>query len=360
MSSAMIGEKVSRNQAIDGLKSISMIMVILLHATGYGIKNMDIEPLSSISVITAFLNSFSLVAVNCFVLISGYCSRQSKKTNYSRLISLWVQVLTYSVGVHLAAVLLIESVEFSIQALVRKAFPILASQYWFFTAYILLMIIKPFIDVLICSMDKKTYARLLVSLWIVFSFIPSLNIFGDPFGTEYGYSLIWFIVLYLLAVYLKRYPLEKRAYGFFYLGLSFLIFILQLMNQYVQIKHYPNIISTVLNLQIQYNSPIVLFASASLFLFAVNHPIAPDRFRGLFTRIASLSFAVYLLHENETIRNVLWNDWVCLDKAGNNALCFGFRIVASTILIFAAGILMEWIRRLILSLIKTGKTKLTS
>ena len=47
MSSAMIGEKVSRNQAIDGLKSISMIMVILLHATGYGIKNMDIEPLKT-------------------------------------------------------------------------------------------------------------------------------------------------------------------------------------------------------------------------------------------------------------------------------------------------------------------------
>lgn len=356
----MIEEKAGRNQAIDGLKSISMIMVILMHATYYGIQNMDIEPLSSINIMTGLLGSFSLVAVNCFVLITGYCSSRSKKTNYGRLISLWIQVLMYSAGVYLAVVLCTGHARFRINTLIMKCLPILTNQYWFFTVYMLLMIIKPYLDILICSMDRKTYVRLLVSLWIVFSVIPSINIFGDTFGTNRGFSLIWFAVLYLSAAYLQRYPLQKRAYGLYYLGLSALVFIVKLMNQYVQIKHYPVNISTILDLQMQYNSPIALFASVSLLLFAVNHPIAPDRFRGMLTRIASMSFSVYLLHENGAIRDVLWNEWVCLDKVGSNALCFGFRIVVSTVLIFTVGIFIEWIRRLVLSLIMTRKTESTS
>lgn len=37
---------------------------------------------------------------------------------------------------------------------------------------------------------------MLIVLIAVFSLIPTLNIFGDISGTEYGYSLVWFIVLY--------------------------------------------------------------------------------------------------------------------------------------------------------------------
>ena len=44
----------------------------------------------------------------------------------------------------------------------------------------------------------------------VFSIIPSINVFGDEFGTNSGYSLIWFVVLYFIGAYLKIYGLKKK------------------------------------------------------------------------------------------------------------------------------------------------------
>ena len=229
--------------------------------------------------------------------------------------------------------------------------PLFTGQYWFFTVYILLMLILPYINIMLSGISRRTYIELLVLCGILFSLIPSVNIFGDTFGTEYGYSLIWFVVLYLSAVYLKRFGIRKCNYGLCYLILGMTIFGIQLLMRYAQSKEYAGGITTLLNLQVQYNSPLVFAAAVCLFMSAISHPLNLNGFEKIFGKIASLSFAVYLFHENGSIRDILWNRWVCLKNEGDSAIRFAIRLVISVFLIFAVGIAIEWMRRVIIHLL---------
>ena len=89
-----------RNASIDLLKIISMLMVIVLHATQYGIANADIIPFSVPYYVSYVSRSFSIVAVNVFILISGYFLCKQTVT-IKKIFKLWIQVELYSVGIYL-------------------------------------------------------------------------------------------------------------------------------------------------------------------------------------------------------------------------------------------------------------------
>lgn len=82
------------------------------------------------------------------------------------------------------------------------------NNYWFVVDYIGLLIIAPLLNNGIKSFDKKQFATTLIAGYIligVYDFI-----FRTPvIGTEGGYSLVWFVYLYLLARYLKIHRIER-------------------------------------------------------------------------------------------------------------------------------------------------------
>ena len=148
--------------------------------------------------IVLIFNTFSLVAVNCFVLISGYFLSQ-KNVSLKKIVALWFQVWTYSVAIYLVLCAMPGvDVNFSIPALVECLCPLLSNQYWFFTCYLLLYMFSPVLNRLIAVWDQQEHQKILIALIAIFSIIPSINIWGDSFGTNRGYSLIWFSVLYLI------------------------------------------------------------------------------------------------------------------------------------------------------------------
>lgn len=78
-----------RNYAIDILRIISMLFVIVLHITIHGMKGADYELLSFPYWFVNLLRSFCNVAVNCFVLISGYYMSVSA-VKPKKLLRLWI------------------------------------------------------------------------------------------------------------------------------------------------------------------------------------------------------------------------------------------------------------------------------
>ena len=121
--------------SFDILKITCMIMVVILHLASYGIQNISIEFMSVPYCTISILKSFSIVAVNCFVLISGYFLCQSD-IRLKKATNLWIQVETYSIGIYLVLVFVPGSgVHFSIKQLIKHTFPLLTNQYWFFTYY---------------------------------------------------------------------------------------------------------------------------------------------------------------------------------------------------------------------------------
>lgn len=272
-----------RNNAIDILKILSMVMVVLLHLRQYGIYKAEVELHTPIYWMALLVRSFSVVAVNCFVLISGYflCDQVVKKR---KLLSQWIQVEMYSVGIYLALLL------------------------------------------------------------VLFSVIPTINVFGDSFGINGGYSLLWFIVLYCIAAYVRRYPLKNRKYGLGYLLCCMALVVLNGLCDYFAVK-IPAI-NVLPNLAFTYNSVFVLFASVCLFEKAVQTRwhITNKTVGKMISRIARLSFGVYLLHENSQIRDILWDKWIRLSEYTNDFSIFIIRAIGAVCVIFMAGILLEWIR----------------
>src|SRR5699024_6168454 len=134
-------KKPVRNVSIDLLKIISMFMVVVLHATSYGIEEANIISFSEEYWIETVLHSFSIVAVNCFVLITGYflCTAEF---NYKKILNLWIQVEVYSIGIYLILCLVpVSGVDFSARILIEQVCSLLTNQYWFFTCYALLFFI---------------------------------------------------------------------------------------------------------------------------------------------------------------------------------------------------------------------------
>lgn len=123
----------------------------------------------------------------------------------------------------------------------------------------------------------------------MFSLIPTINIFGDSFGTQNGYSLLWVVVLYLIAGYIRKFPLSKKHFEIGYIILCI-----------------PNLLLTVLGQGVS----VTAFEYGN---FA----------KKIICRISGLSFGVYLLHENRFFRNFLWNGLIRLSEfTGNTGVFF--------------------------------------
>ena len=335
--------ELDRKSGIDILKIVSMILVIMYHVTIYGVNSEDLTIYSLPYWIINIFKCISIICVNCFVLITGYFMCKSK-VKLKKILLLWIQVEMYSVGIYLILCLIPRTgIELNIKTLVMQMLPLLTNQYWFFTYYILLMVAIPFLNCFIQNVSKLVFEKTLVISLFTFSLIPTLNVFGDHFGTNKGFSLIWFCIVYLIAAYLRLYPLPKFKWGCIYLLLTVLLFatltICQLLSRFVpQFIIIPNFV-------LAYNSIIVIAASVSIFLFVLQiKNIRSYRLSRLFARISILSFAVYLVHEHSQIRDILWDCWIDLSSYLDNPVMFMCRIVISIIAIFIIAIIVEFLR----------------
>lgn len=333
-----------RNSAFDFLRLTAMLMVTLLHITGHGLAEAAIEPFHAVYWIKLFLNSFSLVAVNCFVLISGYFL-STKSTSIKKLAKLYLQVWTYSVVIYIVLALLPNTgVTFRFSTLIECMCPLLSNQYWFFTCYFLLYLIAPFLNRLANTWSQQEYRKALVILLVAFSILPSINIWGDKFGTNRGYSLIWFVILYLTAAYLRRYDIHTPVHP----GAVYLTSCVALCLFQAAINAWNPAFGSVQALvgnQYGYNGPLVLCASVSLLLWAKNTTPKPHKLAAaILSRAASLSFGIYLLQDHGAARALLWNDWIRLADVIQDGKAFLLRVVLTLVILYAAGLAAEFVR----------------
>lgn len=343
-------EKVEiRNINIDLLKIVCMLGVIILHAKTYGVVDEEIKAFKYSYYLLNILYTLANVSVNCFVLISGYFMSQSKITK-KKLIDLWLQVEFYSVFVYLAFCFIRKDVVFDIKVLIRQMLPLLTNQYWFFTMYLLLMLISPLLNRLIDNLNEEEHKKSLLFLILVFSVIPTINIFGDGFGAESGYSLLWFVVLYFLAAYIRKYYEGnkgggRKKYICNYLLITTILCLVKISSELLADK-IP-LVSVISNLAYMYNSVLVLGASISLFLGALESNFKVNgKLKTYILKISKLTFGVYLFHENSQIRRVLWSEYVCLGSYASNLALFCMRLVCSVLIIFFIGVLIENIRKI--------------
>lgn len=182
---------IQRKSNIELCRLISILLVMLVHTTSQSLG--DDRSLGAL-----MLEAFSVIGVNVFVLITGFFSATPKKSsllNIAFICLFWMivkVVCKYVCGQEISY---------------ENAFFITSSN-WFIANYIGLLLLTPILNSFCNSVRKNALLRGVISLIAVevwFDLLPPNP--AVSLGTQRGYSVLSFAVLYLLARYIRLYGL---------------------------------------------------------------------------------------------------------------------------------------------------------
>lgn len=343
-----------RNWGIELLRSVSMLMVVILHILGPGGVIEAQAEQSSGYFIFQLLKLCCFCAVDCFGLISGFVSgyslpvmpdsnssnhpdMSSPSHKFHRLMRVWRQVVFYSAGLMLVYRIWKPEMVGN-QDLFWSFFPVLSKRYWYFTAYFGIELLLAYLEIPMHKFSRKQAKTMLFALILSFSCLPLLSQETDIFVLRGGYSCIWLLILYLIGAALHRVmqedfeiqksqespELKKKKSGFKFL-LGYLLFVFLAFGSAFLFGYESKFIS--------YNSPVILLSAICLLLWFQQMSFEKRHWTSrAIQALAPLSFGVYLIHTHPMV----WNE-VLLNHF---AFCGPFPVWKSGIIIifFALGL----------------------
>lgn len=274
-----------RETGFELLRILAMYFIMLVHILNAG--GMLANATEQTIIWHKLLYSFFTPAVNVFVLVSAYFMVNSK-FKWKKYLNLWCQVAFFSVFTYLVSCLIYN--EFSFITLIGCCYPIIRNRYWFFTSYFILMLIAPFINKMLKNSSRVELYSLSVILFVL-AYLYMKQPLGSVFNLGVGYSVFWFICLYIFAGTLRLYPLNiKKRYLILIYFISTLL--LWLVNIFPVDDYLFNMI--IFN-SLDYTSPLVIIASIALLLIFKDINIKNTSVHNVICYIASLTFGVYLV-----------------------------------------------------------------
>lgn len=208
-----------RKSNIELLRIILMIMIIGLHYLFWSMGGaLQFTNIGTINwYLIRIIESLFIVAVNCFILITGFFMIKKEKFKINKIIKIILELTLYSMILYIVS-FSCGIQQFSIAGLIKSAIPLLNNEYWFFKIYIILYCLIPFINVSLVKLTKERYIKLLIILIICFSIWDSIvpyKIISDG-----GYGIVNFITLYCIGGYIRLH--YKNSKGFYYWGCCYL------------------------------------------------------------------------------------------------------------------------------------------
>ena len=292
-----------RNEGIDILKIVAMLMICMLHFVGKG-GLLDSKQ-EFIQIIGLFFKSFSIVAVNIYVLCSGYLLGNTS-FKLKRILRIWIETLTYSVIIYLLCT--IKWGYSGILEMIKSLCPVLSMEYWYISAYIILLLLMPVINIAIQNASKKEISLFLMTIVAVFSIwhtiFPKNGLLET--GNMQGYGIVWMICLYIIGASIKKYEKDIRINK----GILWSTYTIGCLLIFVgQISSRNNHIIDQYNTFFDYNNFIVLVASVSLFLVLKDFKTKSKKSAKWLCVFSTHTLAVYLIQEQYIFKKIYWN-WV--------------------------------------------------
>ena len=238
------------------------------------------------------LEILSICAVNIFVMISGYFLCTSTRAQVWKVIRLYIDVIFISVLRYcLYCVLGTES--FTIASLFRRFIPLS----WYTAVYCGLYLLHPYLNLMLKTRSRSQTRVMLLVFFFVCSLWPAgaeclskvLGISLDALcpisdsGSGDGYTLVNFILMYLLGAYFrlherKESPMKGIRTGLFTFSICVAV----------------NLVcgNFFLGRAISYCNPLVIIQTVAIFIVFFNIKIQSK----IVNALASCAFGVYLMH----------------------------------------------------------------
>lgn len=319
-----------RQSNLEVLRIISMILIVMSHCDEiFGLSNLYSSTIGINKIITDWLHIGGQIGVGCFVLISGYFMIEQNIT-VKKILKLTGQVWFYTIGIwcvwSIWQIGILNNSWISCLKVAKGAFfPILTSHYWFATAYVILMVLSPFFNKLIFSLNQNEYKNLLISVIGIFVILKG----GFPNiipGMSDG-RLMPVFIMYFIAGYIKRFRMEKKNNARRHFSIAVLCYFLLFTSFYlITLLGVKFDSSSLINNRYFYrvlNSPLIVVICVELFLCMIEVNISNSR---LVNKIASCTFGVYLIHCNNLMQGAL-------------SKCFPIYKVQNSLYIFICSIL---------------------
>ena len=288
----------TRQSNIELLRIIAMFMILVIHANMISLSkptSIDLLTYPEATITRYLIESWGIVSVDCFVLISGWFLI---KTRVKSILSFCFQVVFLWGGGFLFFLL-----EGKADLSLNNVLEIFAFTRWdwFIKAYIVLMIIAPILNSFLENSTEKTQR------YVIYGFFAFSSTYGWLGGANRffvnGYGPLLFIGLYLLAWYVhhtskenitrnkKYFELDKKYDLLIFAGCIILNTVWGIISLHLGINRYHTIYA--------YTNPITIIASLYLLLFFSKIRIKKNR---VINYLAKSSFAVYLIHSQVNIR----------------------------------------------------------
>ena len=203
-----------RDSKYELLRICLMLMIIaghvmMQHKSLYSLTDSD-------EIIKLFLRGAFCVAVNSFILISGFFGIKFKR---DRLIRFVIQTFFYSV-VFMVLAIGLGWHELTPKTDIFAFVPVLTKQYWFVTCYIVLYVISPWLNIWVDSLEQTKFKRFLIVSFLIVYVWPTINFLlnAPQLINDAGYGIVNFVYLYMLGRYLHLYYNDKRSSSFYWGG----------------------------------------------------------------------------------------------------------------------------------------------
>lgn len=328
-----------RDSNVELLRLVAMFFVLVLHAN----LILNLPTTQSIiafprqEFIKAVVEAFAIVAVNVFVLISGWFGLRFRVRG---LLSFLFQVFFFSFGVY--AIFLVLGNPFE-KGDIAHCLLSRHENYWFAKAYLVLLVFAPVLNAFIEKASKKLFAGIILLMLLFHFFWDWCFGYATPYF-EGGYSPIWFMTLYLTGRYCNIYKpyitkLMRPSYVSVYAVCSIIIALSMFLPAFLYGENQNGIVCHVLKKlgSIAYDSPLVFISALSLLLFFTKLKF----YSRIINWSASSAFAVYLLQTHFCVSRLIFAPCVkssyCSEMNWLGVLCvIGF--------FFVVGILIDKIR----------------
>lgn len=247
--------------------------------------------------------------VNLFVTLSGYFMIKSR-VKTAKVLQLWGQSFFYIMLIWLLFHKKVNGFSSMPQdTLLGKIFFLSSGVQWFIATYIVMYLLSPYINVMLNNMSRTMFRRMLVLTGIFWCLIPTLSWIPGMVVTEFqGSDLTFFLFLYCLGAYLRMYHEENRRKAYFWFLCAFgtyLVCMGIIAGVDVWDSHSmgkAKLLDYLFNYQ---NHVLILLLSLFLFLGFKALNVKNSR---VINWISSLTFGIYLIHDNWQIRRYLWNN----------------------------------------------------
>ena len=322
-----------RKCGIELLRIVAMIAIVSGHMIIH--ENFESIPLTVNGCISMALTQGSRIAVNCFVLITGYFLNDNT-IPFKKIGKVHRQIFFYSLSIFLA-MLLVGETRLSIESVISALFPVITSQYWFATTYLMLLLVSPILNYCTANMSRRLHLEFIAIFFVLWSICPTL-IIGSPCFSNFG----WFVWLYLLAAFIRKYPLNffdrvRLIHG----ALLYTSIVAAAVLTFALGYHVGFLRENAKYLFAELNRVPAVLCSTIVFIASLNLNLPNNKY---IINIASGTFGVYLIHDNPLIRKLLWYKIFNASQHLESPL-FALYAILYICTVFFVGILIDTMRR---------------